>query len=182
MFTTHGLSRGEAVLLVLTPSHRGLLLQHLKADGVDVDGLQHARQLLLLDAAELLASFMLDGIPDATCFSMRLGEIVADMRPSSGTRKVRAFGEMVDLLWKSNQAAAIRLEQLWNDLIAGSGLSLFCAYSTSHGYDHFPEALRAAHSHLITSTVAETSNDAIVGHTLDLRIVYWNQGAERIYG
>ena len=26
MFTTHGLSRGEAVLLVLTPSHRDLLL------------------------------------------------------------------------------------------------------------------------------------------------------------
>ena len=53
MFTTRGLSRGEAVLLVLTPSHRGLLLQHLKADGVDVDALQRAGQLLLLDAAEL---------------------------------------------------------------------------------------------------------------------------------
>ena len=48
MFTTHGVSRGEAVLLVLTPSHRQVLLQHLKADGVDVDGLQRAGQLLLL--------------------------------------------------------------------------------------------------------------------------------------
>ena len=59
MFTTHGLLRGEAVLLVLTPSHRQVLLQHLKAEGVDVDGLQRAGQLLLLDAEELLASFML---------------------------------------------------------------------------------------------------------------------------
>src|SRR5216684_9354903 len=66
MFTTHGLSRGEAVLLVLTPSHRDLLLRHLNADGVDVGGLQHDGQLLLLDAAEFLASFMLDGMPDET--------------------------------------------------------------------------------------------------------------------
>ncbi len=50
MFTTHGLLRGEAVLLVLTPSHRQVLLPHLKAEGVDVDGLQRAGQLLLLDA------------------------------------------------------------------------------------------------------------------------------------
>jgi len=181
MFTSHGLSRGEPVLLVLTPSHRGLLLQHLKADGVDVDGLQRDGQLRLLDAGELLASFMLDGMPDATLFTMRLRELVADMRPSC-TRKIRVFGEMVDLLWRSNQPAAIRLEQLWNDLIEGSGLSLFCAYSTSHVNENFPEALRAPHSHIITSMMAETSGDAIVGHTLDPRIVYWNHGAERIYG
>ena len=182
MFTTHGVSRGEAVLLVLTPSHRGLLLQHLKAEGVDVDGLRRTGQLLLLDAVELLASFTLDGMPDATLFRMRLGDIVASMRPSGSTRKVRVFGEMADLLWNSNQPAAIRLERLWNDLIEGSGLSLFCAYSTSHVYNTFPEALRAPHSHLITSAMAKSSRDAIVGHTLDLRIVYWNEAAERLYG
>jgi len=182
MFTTHGLLRGEGVLLVLTPSHRQALLQQLKAEGVDVDGLQRAGQLLLLDAEELLASFMLGRMPDATLFSMSLGEGLARMRPSGGNRKVRVFGEMVDLLWKSNQPAAICLEQLWSDVIEGSGLSLFCAYSTSHVYDTFPETLRAPHSHIISSAIAETSGDAIVGHTLDPRIVYWNQGAERIYG
>ena len=139
MFTTRGVSRGEAVLLVLTPSHRWLFLQHLKAEGVDVDGLRRTGQLLLLDAVELLASFTLDGMPDATLFRMRLGDIVASMRPSGSTRKVRVFGEMVDLLWNSNQPAAISLEQLWNDLIEGSGLSLFCAYSTSHVHNNFPE-------------------------------------------
>ena len=30
--------------------------------------------------------------------------------------------------------------------------------------------------------MAKSSGDAIVGHTLDLRIVYWNQGAEQLYG
>jgi PAS domain S-box-containing protein len=74
------------------------------------------------------------------------------------------------------------LERLWRDLIESSGFSLFCAYSTSHIYDTFPETLRAPHSHIISSAIAETSGDAIVGHTLDQRIVYWNQGAARIYG
>jgi len=182
MFTTHGLSQGEAVLLVLTPSHRDLLLRHLSADGVDVGRLQHDGQLLLLDAVELLTSFMLDGMPDATSFRMSVGEVVERMKSRSSDRKVRVFGEMVDLLWRSNQPAAIRLEQLWNDLIECSELSVFCAYSTTHVYESFPEALRTPHSHIITSAMAESSVDAIVGHTLDRRIVYWNRGAERMYG
>ncbi len=178
MFTTHGLSRGEAVLLVLTPSHRNLLLQHLKADGLDVGGLQDAGQLLLLDAAEVLNSFMLDEMPDATLFRLSVGEIVARMK-SKGNRKVRVFGEMVDLLWRSNHPAAISLEQMWSELIESSDLSLFCAYSTSHVHESFPDALRTPHSHIITSAMVESSGDAIVGHTLDRRIVYWNRGAER---
>lgn len=181
MFTTHGLSRGEAVLLVLTPSRRDLLLQHLKADGLDVGGLQDAGQLLLLDAAEVLTSFMLEGMPDATLFRMSVGDIVERMR-SKGTRKVRVFGEMVDLLWRANQPAAISLEQMWSELIETSELSLFCAYSTSHVHDRFPDALRTPHSHIISSAMVESSGDAIVGHTLDRRIVYWNHGAEAIYG
>lgn len=181
-FTTQGLSKGEAVLLVLTPSHRQVFARHLTADGINVDALERAGQLLMVDAAELLASFMVEGMPDATFFSLRLRGLVARMRPSAGLRTVRVFGEMVDLLWKSNPPAAIRLEQLWNDLIEGLGLSLFCAYSTNHVHDSFPEVLCAPHSHIIASAIAETSNDAIIGHTLDQRIVYWNQGAEWIYG
>ena len=181
MFTTHGVSRGEAILLVLTPSHRDLLLPQLEADGLDLGRLQHGGQLLLLDAAEVLTRFMLDGMPDETLFRMSVGEIVDRMK-SRGNRKLRVFGEMVDLLWRSNQPAAIRLEQLWSELIESSELSLFCAYSTNHVHESFPEALRTPHSHIITSAMVESSADAIVGHTLDQRIVYWNSGAERIYG
>ena len=181
MFTTHGLSRGEAILLVLTPSHRDLLLPHLQADGFDVCRLQQDGQLLLLDAADVLTRFMLDGMPDTTLFRMSVGEIVERMKFRTN-RKVRVFGEMVDLLWRSNQPAAVRLEQLWSELIESSDLSLFCAYSTSYVHDSFPEALRTPHSHIITSAMVESSGDAIVGHTLDQRIVYWNRGADSLYG
>jgi PAS domain S-box-containing protein len=181
IFAMHGLSRREAVFLVLTPPHRDLLLQRLAADGLDVGGLQEDGELLVRDVATLLASITRDGMPDEALFATNVGDVIEQAR-SGGRRKVRVFGEMVNLLWRSNTPAAIRLEELWNDLIARSELSLFCAYSTSHGHERFPEALRAAHSHLIPSAMAETSGDAIVGHTLDPRIVYWNQGAERLYG
>lgn len=102
MFTTHGLSRGEAVLLVLTPSHRDMLLEHLNADGFDVGQLQQDGQLLLRDAAELLACFMLNGMPDTTLFRMSVGEVVEGMKSKGAKGTVRVFGEMVDLLWKSN--------------------------------------------------------------------------------
>jgi PAS domain S-box-containing protein len=181
-FTTHGLSQGEAVLLVLIPSHRELLVQQLNADGLDVAGLQHGGRLVLRDAAELVTGFMLDGMPDATIFSTSIDELVATLRVTGRNRKVRVFSEMVDLLWRSNPAAAIRLEQLWNDVIERSQLSAFCAYSTSHVYERFPAALRTPHSHIITSAIAEASGDAIVGHTLEQKIIYWNRGAERMYG
>lgn len=181
-FTTHGLSQGEAVLLVLIPSHRELLVQQLNADGLDVAGLQHGGRLVLRDAAELVTGFMLGGMPDATLFRMSIDELVATLRVTGRNRKVRVFSEMVDLLWRSDPAAAIRLEQLWNDVIERSQLSAFCAYSTSHVYERFPAALRTPHSHIITSAIAESSGDAIVGHTLEQKIIYWNRGAERMYG
>src|SRR5688572_33140594 len=66
IFAMHGLSRREAVFLVLTPPHRDLLLQRLAADGLDVGGLQDEGELLVRDAATLLASITRNGMPDET--------------------------------------------------------------------------------------------------------------------
>jgi hypothetical protein len=42
---------------------------------------------------------------------------------------VMAFGEMVSILWgDDNQAAAILLEQIWNEYIRDNRITLFCAY------------------------------------------------------
>ena len=44
-------------------------------------------------------------------------------------RRVRAFGEMVALLWAQGHTAAIvRLEHLWHRMCQERGFSLFCAY------------------------------------------------------
>jgi signal transduction histidine kinase len=48
---------------------------------------------------------------------------------------VRAYGEMVDILWRDgNTRAAVHLEQLWNEASERHAFVLFCAYSMGHFY------------------------------------------------
>ena len=179
MFTAQGLSRGEAVVLIVAPSHHDSLLHYLKTDGIDVDHAERDGHLLLQDAAALLARFMVGDMPDRALFKITVGDLVANAAATH--RRVRVFGEIVDLLWRSNLPAAICIEHLWNELLEESNLSLFCAYAAIL-HDHFPTALRTPHSHIISSAMIESFDDAVVGHTLDRRIVSWNGGAQRLYG
>jgi anti-sigma regulatory factor (Ser/Thr protein kinase) len=83
--------------------------------------------VLWLDAAETLAGFMRDGRVDRDAFFATVGRVV---RQAAATgRPVRAFGEMVALLWEAGDVAgAIELETLWNELQAEVEFSLYCAY------------------------------------------------------
>jgi hypothetical protein len=50
---------------------------------------------------------------------------------------VRAYGEMVALLWDAgNVAGAIELEALWNDLLDDVRFGLFCAYPSASVAGH----------------------------------------------
>lgn len=56
-----------------------------------------------------------------------IGNVIASV--TDGRSRVRAFGEMVALLWaEGNHGGAIRLEELWNDLQNSHSFALFCAY------------------------------------------------------
>lgn len=84
-------------------------------------------QLITLDAEETLAQFMVDGWPDEIRFNNTVGKVVAEA--CAGKRVVSAFGEMVALLCAQGlYDAAIRLEELWNNLGRRYSFSLFCAY------------------------------------------------------
>src|SRR6185436_9997119 len=77
--------------------------------------------------AETLSQFMVDGLPEPGRFQTVIGDVIASV--TDGRARVKAFGEMVALLWsEGNHAAAIQLEQLWNDLQKAHSFSLFCAY------------------------------------------------------
>jgi signal transduction histidine kinase len=76
---------------------------------------------------------MMDGEVDAARFMEVLGGIIS--RAGERGRQVRIFGEMVSLLVADGHpAAALRLEELWNDLQAQltPTFSLFCAYPMGH--------------------------------------------------
>ena len=70
---------------------------------------------------------MIDGRPDRARFADLVGTAVA--RAQDGHPRVRAFGEMVGLLWSDGKhEAAIALEELWNELLGHQPFALMCSY------------------------------------------------------
>jgi signal transduction histidine kinase len=124
-----GLRLGETAVVIATAAHRLDLEARLAADGLDLLDARARGQYIALDAAETLARFMVDGTPDADRFMEVVGSTIA---AATAVRPVRAFGEMVALLAAAGRYdAAIRLEQLWNELQSTFTFSLLCGYPMS---------------------------------------------------
>lgn len=125
-----GLSRGERVVLIATAEHADELDRSALVRGVSLSEGRLDGRIVVLDAARSLAAFMVDGAPDPDLFRLSVGGVIADAG-ADGT-PVRAFGEMVALLWdQGNVAGALRLEELWNQLAETHAFSLLCAYPQS---------------------------------------------------
>jgi DcmR-like sensory protein len=126
-FVGGGLKAGEATIVIATPAHLHQLEDRLESAGLDLSAALFDDRYIPLDAEQTLERFICNGWPDADLFA----EVVTGIlrRAKGDGRRVRAFGEMVALLWARNQAAAtVRLEHLWNKLCHRDGFSLFCAY------------------------------------------------------
>jgi signal transduction histidine kinase len=127
-FVGHGLDAGEPAVLIATEKHRREFCARLGSHGVDVERRQRAGQITLLDARETLERFTIGGTPEWDSFSREVGGVLRKARNGS-PGPVRAFGEMVDLLWKDGKPEeAIRLEEFWNDLAHLHPFALLCAY------------------------------------------------------
>ena len=78
---------------------------------------------------------MRDGEPDRELFDSVIGGVMAERAAVSNGARLRAYGEMVDVLWKGDQkSAALHLEELWNDLQARHSFTLLCAYAIGQFY------------------------------------------------
>ena len=111
-----GFAHGHPAIVMARPELSGRL------DGPD--GL-----LTVLDAEATLEHFMEDGRPSPERFETAVGGIVDDVASRFPGRTIRAFGEMVDVLWqRGEQEAALELEQLWNELARTRAFALLCAY------------------------------------------------------
>src|SRR6185503_10936865 len=63
-FLGEGLVTQQPVLVIATPEHREGILGELRTRHFDVERMQTLGDLVLLDAAETLSTFMVDGMPD----------------------------------------------------------------------------------------------------------------------
>jgi hypothetical protein len=126
-FVSGGVNSGDSVIVLATPSHIEALEQRLISLGLDVKALVSTSQYIPLDAEYVLSKFMVNGWPDENLFNYVVGELI--VRAKQDGRSVRAFGEMVAVLWaKGMVGATVRLEQLWNKFCESEAFCLFCAY------------------------------------------------------
>ena len=129
-YASNGLAKEGVVILIVTEAHRYAIKRYLKADG-NVEALEASGQLLFLDAAELMSTFMVEGILYPTLFKANIRQLIERVRHGEQTgrnREVRLFGEMVSLLWPANSAAAERLEALENEVVKEYSIPILCAY------------------------------------------------------
>jgi hypothetical protein len=157
------LSRGEAVILIATPAHRAAFMERLAEDEVPAEEAAARGQLVLLDAEETLERFSAGGLPDWQGFHELIGGMIAKLRLEHPA--VRAYGEMVDVLWQRGERdAAIRLEGFWNDLAGLQTFSLLCAYyldPLDPAAYHPLECVCKVHTHLIPARDYARFNEAV---------------------
>jgi hypothetical protein len=107
--------------VIATAQHREELRNTLQA--------ANNSSITYIDAVELLSAFMVDGWPNETRFTSTVGPL---LQRAVLKGPVRIFGEMVAMLWAEGKTrAAIRLEELWNELASQHAFSLLCAYPMS---------------------------------------------------
>jgi hypothetical protein len=110
---------GSPVLLIATAEHRRAFVA-AAPDGADV---------ATLDAHETLAAICEDGAVSAAAFERVVGGTVDELVARFPGRTIRAFGEMVDLLWqRGSRKEALVLEELWNELQRSRPVAMLCAY------------------------------------------------------
>src|SRR6266851_2176559 len=137
-FIGTSLLAGSAAIVIATKAHRDGIARRLKERGMDLAGALKQGRYVVLDPDETLSRLLVDGWPDEVRFAALMGEVIERAKASSGENcsDVAIFGEMVSLLWTEGKCdAAIRLEQLWNNLAKTHAFSLRCAYPIT-GFDH----------------------------------------------
>jgi hypothetical protein len=129
-FCGNGLLSGDSVVIIATQEHLNNLNERLLKQGFDLEKLMSIDQYIPLVAEETLAKFMVNNWPDEKLFNECISGVIE--RATANDRKVRAFGEMVALLWVQGlNGATVQLENLWNQLHSNEQFSLYCAYPKS---------------------------------------------------
>jgi len=152
-FLSEGLRRGDGLLTIASPEHSGSVARQLRQEPAYSKAVLEGR-LVFLDAQATLDRLLVDGQPDRGLFDSVVGDTLKGVQQRAGHTGIRAYGEMVGLLWKAGQReAAIRLEGYWNGLLRSSNISLFCAYPIDVFAEEFHsenvDAVLCAHTHMV---------------------------------
>lgn len=153
-FAAAAIANGEGIILVPTIAHWDAFRPRLESEGVDVKAAEKRGQLTIVDADNLLPTFMRDGMPDSPVFLGLAANVVSQARGDGRYPKVRWWGEMVNILWeRGDVAASMNLEDLFDKLAHEQDIAIFCSFlmDNFNGDVHARMLPRLSenHSHLI---------------------------------
>src|SRR5580704_8564313 len=153
-FAAAAIANGEGVILVPTIAHWDAFRPRLEDEGVDVKAAQSRGQLTIVDADDLLPTFIRDGMPDSPVFLGLAANVITKARGDGRYPKVRWWGEMVNILWeRGDVAASMNLEDLFDQLAHEHNIAIFCSFlmDNFNGDVHARMLPRLGenHSHLI---------------------------------
>lgn len=104
-FIAEGCRRGETTLVVATAVHREAFLTAL-SDSRVVAAAIAAGTLVLRDVLDMLDRIVVRGYPQRDRFDASIGALVREGSTRNGEARVRAYGEMVGVLWQAAQYPA----------------------------------------------------------------------------
>jgi DNA-binding NarL/FixJ family response regulator len=152
-FIAAALKSGRAAIVVISQSHSDGLLSRLKTQGLDVDAATQQGTYIQLDARKTLSTFMVNDMPDSARFLPVVGGLIEAAAKAARQQHhgVVVCGEGTSVLWAEGKAdAAIRVEQLWDEVGKTIGLDILCGYALSsfHGKEdeHVFQKICAEHS------------------------------------
>jgi DNA-binding NarL/FixJ family response regulator len=126
-FVAAALKAESSAIVIATKSHLDYLCQALKADGLDVDGAIQQGSYISVDLADMPSTFMVTGWPDLVRSFEAAYKAAKAEHPC-----VALCGECAGRLWAQGHVdAAIRLEQLCDDLAKTRDVHILCAYPAS---------------------------------------------------
>lgn len=145
-YVDEALASGEGAVVIATAPRWRLIREHLAEAEVDVEEAMRTGRLRTLDADDALAAVLEGGVPTRRAFDAVVAPVLDEARRASREPRVRAFGEMVNLLWARGQwGPAEILEGHWNAAIRERRFTLLCAYRAEVcGSDVPTRALEAA--------------------------------------
>lgn len=160
-FIEGGINSDECVIVIATAPHLASLNTRLEQHGYDVSDITNRNLYIPLDAELTLSKFMVNDWPDETLFMDLVSDLINIAKKEN--RQVRAFGEMVAVLWAKGQVGAtVRLEHLWNKFCETEAFCLFCAYPQSGFTQDASDSLLhicSAHSKMVATGKERGMND-----------------------
>jgi hypothetical protein len=130
-YIAEGLRGNETCIVIATAEHRKHISTELNRLGIDIIQAKKNGQYVAFDASAVLCALTKNGSLREAKFRRLIGEVFDTAMERK--QPIRAFGEMVALLWdQGKRREMLALEKYWNKLADEYPMSLYCAYPELH--------------------------------------------------